>query len=89
MAKWLKQASQRHEMCCHDLEIMNLNPCRVKLGALGTSVLSPTSIKIKYSLDHIVPADFSEKLRVREIQLCLPLRVYLHIKFHENQTRIF
>ena len=42
MAKWLEQASQWHEMCCHDLEVMSLNPGRVKFGVLGTSVLSRT-----------------------------------------------
>ena len=26
MAKWLEQASQWHEMYCHDLEVMSSNP---------------------------------------------------------------
>ena len=38
MVKGLEQASQRHEMYCHDLEIISSNPGRVKLGVLGTSV---------------------------------------------------
>ena len=38
MAEWLEQASQCHEMCCHDLEVMSLSPCRVELGVCGTSV---------------------------------------------------
>ena len=42
MAKWLEQASQWHEMYCYDLEVMSLNPSRVKLGVLATSVLSRT-----------------------------------------------
>ena len=46
MAKWLEQASYRHEKCCHDLEVMSLNPSQVELGVLGTSVLNPTLIKI-------------------------------------------
>ena len=45
-AEWLEQASQWHEMYCHDLEVMSLNPSRVKLGARCTSVLSHTLIKI-------------------------------------------
>ena len=48
MAKWLEQASQWHEMYCHDLEVMSLNPGQVELGVLGTSVLSRTWIKIVY-----------------------------------------
>ena len=28
MAKWLEQASQSHEMYCHDLEVMSSNPGR-------------------------------------------------------------
>ena len=32
MAKWLEQASQCHELYCHDLEVMSLYPSRVELG---------------------------------------------------------
>ena len=42
MAKWLEQASQGHEMCCHDLEVMSSNPSQVELGVRSTSVLSNT-----------------------------------------------
>ena len=42
MAEWLEQASQWHEMCCHDSEVMSLNPGGVELGLLSTSVLSRT-----------------------------------------------
>ena len=42
MAKWLEQASQRHEKYCHDLEVMSSNPSRVELGVHSTSVLSHT-----------------------------------------------
>ena len=42
MAKWLEQASQWHEMYCHDLEVMSSNPGQVKLGVRSTSVLSRT-----------------------------------------------
>ena len=49
MAKWLKQTSQWHEMCCHDLEVMSSNSGRVELRVLGTSVLSCTWIKISCS----------------------------------------
>ena len=42
MAKWLEQASQRHEMCYHDLEVMSLNPDQVEIGVRGSSVLSCT-----------------------------------------------
>ena len=34
--------SQRHEMYCHDLEVMSSNPGRVELGVLSASVLSCT-----------------------------------------------
>ena len=32
MTKWLDQASQSHEMYCHDLEVMRSKPGRVELG---------------------------------------------------------
>ena len=38
MAKWLEQASQWHEMYCHDLEFTSSNPGRVELGVHSTSV---------------------------------------------------
>ena len=40
--KLCEQASQRHGMCCHDLEVMNSNPGRVELGVHSPSVLSCT-----------------------------------------------
>ena len=39
MAEWLEQASQRHEMYCHDLEVMSSNPGQVELGMHSTFVL--------------------------------------------------
>ena len=45
MAKWLEQASQWHEMYCHDLEVMSSSPDLVELGMRGTSVLSRTWAK--------------------------------------------
>ena len=45
MAKWLKQASQWHEVYCHDLKVMNLNPSQVEVGVRSTSVLSRTLTK--------------------------------------------
>ena len=39
--------SQRHEMYCHDLEVMSSNPSQVELGVCRTSVLSRTLIKNK------------------------------------------
>ena len=42
MAKWLEQVSQWHEMYCHDLEVMSLDPGQVELGVCSTSVLSDT-----------------------------------------------
>ena len=38
MAKRLQQASQCHEMHCHDLEFMGSNSGRVELGVCSTSV---------------------------------------------------
>ena len=38
MAKWLEQASQWHEVYCHDLEVMGSNPSLVELDVHGTSV---------------------------------------------------
>ena len=38
MAEWLEQASQLHEMSCHDPEVMCLNPDWVELR--GGSTLS-------------------------------------------------
>ena len=42
MAEWLGQVSWEYKMCCHDLEVMGLNPGRVELGVCTTSVLSRT-----------------------------------------------
>ena len=42
MAKWLEQASQRHEMYSQQLQVMSSNPGRVVLGVHGTFVLSCT-----------------------------------------------
>ena len=49
MAKWLNQASQWHEMYCHDLEVMSSNPVWIELGMHITSVLSHTWTKSKLS----------------------------------------
>ena len=38
IAEWLEQVSQGHELYCHDLEAMSLNPGRVELGVHSTSV---------------------------------------------------
>ena len=40
--EWFEQASQWHEMYCHDLEVMGSNPGRVELVVHSTSVLSHT-----------------------------------------------
>ena len=40
MAEWLEQASQWHEMYCHDLEVKSSNPVRVELEVRRTFVLS-------------------------------------------------
>ena len=37
MAEQLEQASHGHEMYCHDLEVMSLNPSQVELGVHSTS----------------------------------------------------
>ena len=43
--EWLEQASQWHEVHCHDLEVMSSNPRQVELGVRTTSVLSRTWTK--------------------------------------------
>ena len=48
MAEWLEQASQWHEMYCHDLEVASWNPSQVELGVHSASVLSSTWIKNIY-----------------------------------------
>ena len=54
IALWLQQASQWHEMYCHDLEVMSLNPDRVKLGVRSTSVPIHTRTKdVKVSRKHL------------------------------------
>ena len=40
MVKWLEQASQWHEIYCHDLEVTTSNLSWVKLWVGSTSVLS-------------------------------------------------
>ena len=42
MAEWLDQVFKRHEMYCHDLEVMSSNPGQVQLGVHSTSVLNRT-----------------------------------------------
>ena len=42
MAEWLEQASQRHEMYCHELEVMSSKAGWVELGVHSTSMLSRT-----------------------------------------------
>ena len=32
MVEWIEQASQLHEMYCHDLEVMSSNPSRIERG---------------------------------------------------------
>ena len=45
MAEWLEQASQRHEMYFHDMEVMSSNPSQVELVVRSTPVLSCTRTK--------------------------------------------
>ena len=45
MAKWLAQASQWHEMYCHDGEVMSSNSTQVEFGVRSTSALSRTWTK--------------------------------------------
>ena len=52
MVEWLEQASQWHEMYCHDLEVMSSSPDRAELGVRGTSVLRRTWTK-KYKNIHL------------------------------------
>ena len=40
MTEWLEQASQWHEMYCHDLEVMSSNRGRDELGVRGVVLLS-------------------------------------------------
>ena len=40
MAEWLEQVSKRHEMYCHDLEVISSNLGQVELEVRSTSVLS-------------------------------------------------
>ena len=47
MAEWLDQASEWHEMYCHDLKVMSSNPSWVELEVLSTCVLSRTRTKHK------------------------------------------
>ena len=47
MAEWLEEASQWHDMYCHDLEAISSNPCQVELGVHSTSLLSRTWTKHK------------------------------------------
>ena len=37
MVKWSERVSQWHEMNCHDLEVMSLNPSRVEFGVCSAS----------------------------------------------------
>ena len=47
MAEVLEQASQWHEMCCYDLEVMHSNPSQAELGVCSISALSRTWTKNK------------------------------------------
>ena len=51
MAGWLEEASQWHEMYCHDLKVMSSNLGWVEPGVCSTSVnLSKSCLNKKYSL---------------------------------------
>ena len=45
MAEWLEQASQWHEVYCHHLEVVILNPSQAELGVRSTSIPSRTWTK--------------------------------------------
>ena len=47
MAEQLGQASQGHEMYCHDLEVMGSNCGQVELGVHSTSVCRTLTINIR------------------------------------------
>ena len=46
MAGWLQQAPQWHEVYCHDLEVMSLNPGWVEIWVRGTSLMLEQQISI-------------------------------------------
>ena len=50
MAQWLGQAFQGHEMYCHDLEVMGLNPCWVEFEMVV--FLSKSYLNQTYPTDH-------------------------------------
>ena len=50
MAEWLEQASQWHEMCCHDLEVMSSNPGQVELGVVSTEVTDSRAFRAGISV---------------------------------------
>ena len=60
MAKWLEQASQLHEMYCHDLDVMKSNLTQVKLGVRSISVLSRTWTKNKNTILYCSQAKYIE-----------------------------
>ena len=47
-------ASRWHEVYCHDLEVVSLNPGRVELGVRSTSVPSRTWTEHFISLKHLL-----------------------------------
>ena len=51
------QASQWHEMYCHDLDVMSSSPDQAELGVRGTSVLSRTWTK--HTIIHSLLTHFS------------------------------
>ena len=81
MAEWLEQASQWHEMYCHDLEVMSSNPGRVELGVLGISVLSRTWTK------HIIKAPASKPGYHQDTCIHVKLIIIKALKNKYMQTR--
>ena len=62
MAEWIEQASQWHELYCHDLEVMSSNPGRLNLGRLV--LLSSVVLEPNISLNHW------EQIRLKLVQVC-------------------
>ena len=66
-AEWLDQALQWHEMYCHDLEIMSLNPDQVELWVHTTSVQVVLEPKLQISMEHHDPMKTENSRLVNKI----------------------
>ena len=82
MTKWLEQASQWHEMYCHDLEVVSSDPIWIELGVRSTSIQSRAWSKNIYIYDKI--NQYCNTYILTHLLTCMQL-----LMFHHTITHIY